>query len=204
MSSWTLSVPEEIETPKRLSLTIAFRSPAPHCGQAASEVASVVPHVVQVVTVAAPGLVGCVGAAVSGGRLPSSEGGLSSAMRRASVTSRTSTRAPVRLPPTISGIERSWTTEPFPSTSASRGARPAATTMSDSMAFFDKYYAPANLVTAIVGGFLISMLGGSRVQIGGPTGAFVVVVAGIVAVHDAVRPFVRPDEIRQVIERGSP
>ena len=39
------------------------------------------------------------------------------------------------------------------------------------------------LVTAIVAGFLISALGGSRVQIGGPTGAFVVIVAGIVAKH---------------------
>lgn len=39
----------------------------------------------------------------------------------------------------------------------------------------------AGLVTAIVGGFLISLLGGSKVQIGGPTGAFIVVVAGIVA-----------------------
>jgi SulP family sulfate permease len=37
------------------------------------------------------------------------------------------------------------------------------------------------LFTAIVAGFLISALGGSRVQIGGPTGAFVVIVAGIVA-----------------------
>ena len=36
------------------------------------------------------------------------------------------------------------------------------------------------LVTAAVAGFLISLLGGSRVQIGGPTGAFVVIVAGIV------------------------
>ncbi|HTO72533.1 MAG TPA: SulP family inorganic anion transporter, partial [Gemmatimonadales bacterium] len=36
------------------------------------------------------------------------------------------------------------------------------------------------LYTAIVGGFLISALGGSRVQIGGPTGAFVVIVYGIV------------------------
>src|SRR5881296_2897124 len=34
--------------------------------------------------------------------------------------------------------------------------------------------------TAIIAGFLISALGGSRVQIGGPTGAFVVIVAGIV------------------------
>ena len=37
------------------------------------------------------------------------------------------------------------------------------------------------LYTAIVAGFLISALGGSRVQIGGPTGAFVVIVYGIVA-----------------------
>src|SRR5438876_4961716 len=36
------------------------------------------------------------------------------------------------------------------------------------------------LITAIIGGFLISVLGGSRVQIGGPTGAFVVVIYGIV------------------------
>lgn len=38
----------------------------------------------------------------------------------------------------------------------------------------------AGLYTAVVAGFLISALGGSRTQIGGPTGAFVVVVAGIV------------------------
>src|SRR2546428_8437376 len=37
------------------------------------------------------------------------------------------------------------------------------------------------LVTAVVAGLLISALGGSRVQIGGPTGAFVVIVSGIVA-----------------------
>src|SRR6476646_11038213 len=36
---------------------------------------------------------------------------------------------------------------------------------------------------AVVAGFTISALGGSRVQIGGPTGAFVVVVAGIVSVY---------------------
>ncbi len=39
------------------------------------------------------------------------------------------------------------------------------------------------LYTAIIGGFLISALGGSRVQIGGPTGAFVVIVYGIVQQH---------------------
>jgi SulP family sulfate permease len=39
----------------------------------------------------------------------------------------------------------------------------------------------AGLVTAIVAGFIISLLGGSRVQIGGPTGAFVVIVFGIIS-----------------------
>ena len=39
----------------------------------------------------------------------------------------------------------------------------------------------AGLYTAVVAGFLISALGGSKTQIGGPTGAFVVIVAGIVA-----------------------
>ena len=38
----------------------------------------------------------------------------------------------------------------------------------------------AGLITAILGGLLISALGGSRVQIGGPTGAFIVVVAGVI------------------------
>jgi len=32
------------------------------------------------------------------------------------------------------------------------------------------------LITAIIGGFLISFPGGSRVQIGGPSGAFIVIV----------------------------
>jgi SulP family sulfate permease len=39
----------------------------------------------------------------------------------------------------------------------------------------------AGIYTAVVAGFVISALGGSRVQIGGPTGAFVVIVAGVVA-----------------------
>jgi SulP family sulfate permease len=39
------------------------------------------------------------------------------------------------------------------------------------------------LFTGIIAGFLISMLGGSRVQIGGPTGAFVVIVYSVVARH---------------------
>jgi SulP family sulfate permease len=39
------------------------------------------------------------------------------------------------------------------------------------------------LITAIIAGFLISFLGGSRVQIGGPTGAFVIIVYGIIETY---------------------
>jgi len=48
----------------------------------------------------------------------------------------------------------------------------------------------SGIYCAIVAGFLISALGGSRTQIGGPTGAFVVVVAGIVAHHGVEGLFV--------------
>src|SRR6266496_139904 len=41
----------------------------------------------------------------------------------------------------------------------------------------------AGIYCAVVTGFLISALGGSKTQVGGPTGAFVVVVSGIIAVH---------------------
>ncbi len=52
-----------------------------------------------------------------------------------------------------------------------------------SMAFAIASGAPpeAGLYTAVVAGFAISALGGSRNQIGGPTGAFVVIIAGILA-----------------------
>jgi SulP family sulfate permease len=41
----------------------------------------------------------------------------------------------------------------------------------------------AGIYTAVIGGFIVSALGGSRIQIGGPTGAFVVIVAGIIGKH---------------------
>src|SRR5213078_4925327 len=41
----------------------------------------------------------------------------------------------------------------------------------------------AGIYCAVVTGFLISLLGGSKTQVGGPTGACVVVVSGIIAVH---------------------
>ncbi len=43
----------------------------------------------------------------------------------------------------------------------------------------------AGIFTAVIAGFIISALGGSRVQIGGPTGAFIVIVFGILAKYGA-------------------
>ena len=39
------------------------------------------------------------------------------------------------------------------------------------------------LITSVIAGFLISLLGGTRFLIGGPTGAFIVIIAGIIQ-HD--------------------
>jgi SulP family sulfate permease len=39
------------------------------------------------------------------------------------------------------------------------------------------------IYTAIIGGFIVSFLGGSKVQIGGPTGAFIIIISGIVATY---------------------
>lgn len=36
------------------------------------------------------------------------------------------------------------------------------------------------IITAVIAGFIVSFLGGSKVQIGGPTGAFIVIVYGVV------------------------
>jgi SulP family sulfate permease len=41
----------------------------------------------------------------------------------------------------------------------------------------------AGIYTAIVGGLIVALLGGSSIQVSGPTGAFVVIVAGIIAAH---------------------
>src|ERR1041385_1739456 len=48
----------------------------------------------------------------------------------------------------------------------------------------------AGIFTAVIAGFLISALGGSRVQIGGPTGAFVVIVYGIIAKYGLQNLFI--------------
>src|SRR5277367_501580 len=48
----------------------------------------------------------------------------------------------------------------------------------------------AGIFTAVIAGFLISVLGGSRVQIGGPTGAFIVIVYGIIAQYGLANLFI--------------
>ena len=65
------------------------------------------------------------------------------------------------------------------------------------------------LWTAIIAGFLISALGGSRFQIGGPTGAFVPVLAGVVGAHGyaglAIATMLAGGILRQLREKeGAP
>src|ERR1051326_7534221 len=52
------------------------------------------------------------------------------------------------------------------------------------------------LFTAVIAGFIISALGGSRVQIGGPTGAFIVIVYGIVQQYGVDGLIYRSEERR--------
>jgi MFS superfamily sulfate permease-like transporter len=53
------------------------------------------------------------------------------------------------------------------------------------------------LYTAVIGGFIVSLLGGSRFQIGGPAGAFIVLVAATVQEHD-------PDIARSALDNYEP
>src|SRR3954462_5031540 len=61
------------------------------------------------------------------------------------------------------------------------GAGPAPLPLAMAFAIASGLTPEAGIYCAVVTGFIISALGGSRFQIGGPTGAFVVVVAGIIA-----------------------
>src|SRR5260370_42700506 len=57
----------------------------------------------------------------------------------------------------------------------------------------------AGIYCAVVTGFLISALGESSTQVGGPTGSIVVVIAGIVAVHGVPALFMRKEIARGFI-----
>ena len=50
------------------------------------------------------------------------------------------------------------------------------------------------IFTAIIAGFLIAMLGGCKVQIGGPAGAFIVIVYGIVEQYGGMYSFARQQD----------
>jgi len=92
------------------------------------------------------------------------------------------TSAPLRRVPKLISSLRTYTAHDFLSDSIA-GLTVGLVALPLAMAFgISSGVTPqAGIYTAVVAGFLISALGGSRVQIGGPTGAFVVIVAGIVA-----------------------
>jgi len=92
------------------------------------------------------------------------------------------TNAPLRRVPKLISSLRTYTAHDFLSDSIA-GLTVGLVALPLAMAFgISSGVTPqAGIYTAVVAGFLISALGGSRVQIGGPTGAFVVIVAGIVA-----------------------
>ena len=89
-----------------------------------------------------------------------------------------------RLVPKLVGALRGYTLQTFGSDLIA-GVTVGLVALPLAMAFAISSGVPpqAGLYCAVIAGFLISALGGSRTQIGGPTGAFVVIVYGIVAQH---------------------
>lgn len=94
------------------------------------------------------------------------------------------TRAPVPLPKLVDALGRGYSVDLLMSDLVA-GITVGLVALPLAMAFaIASGLPPQNgLYCAVVAGFIISALGGSRTQIGGPTGAFVVVVANIVAVY---------------------
>ena len=91
---------------------------------------------------------------------------------------------PVPVPKLIETLRRGYSFEAF-SNDLVAGVTVGLVALPLAMAFAIASGVPPQngIYCAVVAGFLISALGGSRTQIGGPTGAFVVVVAGIVSIH---------------------
>jgi sulfate permease, SulP family len=100
-------------------------------------------------------------------------------MRPASATA-----ASIPLPKLIETLRRGYSVNAFLSDLVA-GVTVGLVALPLAMAFAIASGVPPQngLYCAVVAGFIISALGGSRTQIGGPTGAFVVVVAGIVSVY---------------------
>ncbi len=94
------------------------------------------------------------------------------------------TLATVPLPKSVETLRRGYSVEAFLNDLVA-GVTVGLVALPLAMAFAIASGVPPQngLYCAVVAGFIISALGGSRTQIGGPTGAFVVVVAGIVSVY---------------------
>src|SRR3954467_13332124 len=94
------------------------------------------------------------------------------------------TLASVPLPKLVDALRRGYSFEAFLNDLVA-GVTVGLVALPLAMAFAIASGVPPQngLYCAVVAGFIISALGGSSTQIGGPTGAFVVVVAGIVSVH---------------------
>src|SRR4051812_13461054 len=94
------------------------------------------------------------------------------------------TLASVPLPKLIETIRRGYSVDAFLNDLVA-GVTVGLVALPLAMAFAIASGVPPQngLYCAVVAGFIISALGGSRTQIGGPTGAFVVVVAGIVSAY---------------------
>src|SRR3954467_15355724 len=94
------------------------------------------------------------------------------------------TLASVPLPKLVDALRRGYSFEAFLNDLVA-GVTVGLVALPLAMAFAIASGVPPQngLYCAVVAGFVISALGGSRTQIGGPTGAFVVVVAGIVSVY---------------------
>jgi len=94
------------------------------------------------------------------------------------------TLASVPLPKLIETVRRGYSVHAF-ANDVTAGVTVGLVALPLAMAFAIASGVPPQngLYCAVVAGFIISALGGSRTQIGGPTGAFVVVVAGIVSTY---------------------
>src|SRR5688572_11958193 len=93
-------------------------------------------------------------------------------------------RPSLPMPKLVESLRRGYSTEAFVGDLVA-GVTVGLVALPLAMAFAIASGVPPQngIYCAVVAGFVISALGGSRVQIGGPTGAFVVVVAGIVTTH---------------------
>jgi SulP family sulfate permease len=95
-----------------------------------------------------------------------------------------STIASMPLPKLVETLRRGYSLDAFTSDLVA-GVTVGLVALPLAMAFAIASGVPPQngIYCAVIAGFIISALGGSRTQIGGPTGAFVVVVAGIVSTH---------------------